>query len=146
MLPPLIDDPARLPPSPHQEKKIARADFAKCAWRLVPLILVLYFVSYQDGLNVAFAAQTIVIALMLIALVAAVLIMERAAAFQKRKIGTILCERRALKAIADGGARPPTSTMGGHFNRSAQHFTFEKEVKCDATATEATFLYGGGEC
>jgi len=34
---------------------------------------------------VAFAAQTIVIALMLIALVAAVLIMERAAAFQKKE-------------------------------------------------------------
>ena len=39
-----------------------------------------------------------------------------------------------------------TSAYGGDLNRSAQHFTFEKEVKCDATTTEATFLYGGGEC
>jgi hypothetical protein len=48
-------------------------------------MLVLYFVSYLDGVNVAFAALTIVTALMLIALVAAVLIMERAVAFQKKE-------------------------------------------------------------
>jgi hypothetical protein len=76
-------------------------------------MLVLYFVSYLDGVNVAFAALTIVIALMLIALVAAVLIMERAGRIpKKRKIGTTPCEMRAQKAIADGGARPPTSAMG----------------------------------
>lgn len=32
--------------------------FAKCAWRLVPLMLVLYFVNYLDRVNVAFAALT----------------------------------------------------------------------------------------
>ena len=32
--------------------------FSKCAWRLVPLILLLYFVSYLDRVNVAFAALT----------------------------------------------------------------------------------------
>ena len=61
------------------------SDFVKCAWRLVPLMLVLYFVSYLDGLNVAFAALTIVIALMIIALVAAVLIMERAGRIPKKE-------------------------------------------------------------
>jgi len=40
----------------------------------------------------------------------------------------------------------PSSTLGGDLNRSAQHFTFETEVECDATTTEAAFLYGGGEC
>src|SRR4029077_12585205 len=38
------------------------------------------------------------------------------------------------------------STYDGDLNRSAQHFTFEAEVECDATTTEAAFLYGGGEC
>ena len=32
--------------------------FAKCAWRLIPLMLVLYFVNYLDRVNVAFAALT----------------------------------------------------------------------------------------
>lgn len=32
--------------------------FTKCAWRLVPLMLVLYFVNYLDRVNVAFAALT----------------------------------------------------------------------------------------
>jgi hypothetical protein len=36
--------------------------------------------------------------------------------------------------------------LGGGLNRSTQHFTFEREVECDATTTEATFLYGSGEC
>lgn len=34
--------------------------FAKCAWRLIPLMLVLYFVSYLDRVNVAFASLTMV--------------------------------------------------------------------------------------
>ena len=38
------------------------------------------------------------------------------------------------------------SANDGDLNRSAQHFTFEREVKCDATTTEAPFLYGSGEC
>src|SRR6478672_5272009 len=47
-----------------------------------------------------------------------------------------------------GHSRPPPGTTGfdGDLNRSAQHFTFEAEVECDATTTEAAFLYGGGEC
>jgi len=32
--------------------------FAKCAWRLIPLMLLLYFVNYLDRVNVAFAALT----------------------------------------------------------------------------------------
>jgi ACS family tartrate transporter-like MFS transporter len=32
--------------------------FAKCAWRLIPLIMVLYLVSYIDRVNVGFAALT----------------------------------------------------------------------------------------
>ena len=32
--------------------------FTKCAWRLVPLMLLLYFVSYLDRVNIAFAALT----------------------------------------------------------------------------------------
>jgi hypothetical protein len=38
------------------------------------------------------------------------------------------------------------SGFAGGLNRSTQHFTFEKEVECDATRREATFLYGSGEC
>jgi hypothetical protein len=34
------------------------------------------------------------------------------------------------------------SVVGGDLNRSAQHFTFETEVECDATTREAAFLYG----
>src|SRR5258705_8554165 len=36
--------------------------------------------------------------------------------------------------------------LSGDLNWSAQHFTFETEVECDATRTAAAFLYGGGEC
>jgi ACS family tartrate transporter-like MFS transporter len=32
--------------------------FAKCAWRLIPLMLLLYFLNYLDRVNVAFAALT----------------------------------------------------------------------------------------
>ncbi|HYM18443.1 MAG TPA: MFS transporter, partial [Micropepsaceae bacterium] len=32
--------------------------FAKCAWRLIPFIMLLYLVSYIDRVNVAFAALT----------------------------------------------------------------------------------------
>jgi ACS family tartrate transporter-like MFS transporter len=32
--------------------------FAKCAWRLIPLMLFLYFLNYLDRVNVAFAALT----------------------------------------------------------------------------------------
>src|SRR5262245_17561160 len=32
--------------------------FAKCAWRLIPLIMVLYVVNYVDRVNVGFAALT----------------------------------------------------------------------------------------
>lgn len=34
--------------------------FTKCAWRLIPLMLVLYFVNYLDRVNVAFASLTMV--------------------------------------------------------------------------------------
>ena len=30
--------------------------FAKCAWRLIPLMLLLYFLNYLDRVNVALAA------------------------------------------------------------------------------------------
>jgi hypothetical protein len=39
-----------------------------------------------------------------------------------------------------------TAVLEGDLNRSTQHFTFEREVECDAITTEATFLYGSGEC
>src|SRR5215475_6283459 len=32
--------------------------FAKCAWRLLPLMMVLYFFNYLDRVNVGFAALT----------------------------------------------------------------------------------------
>ena len=32
--------------------------FRRCAWRLIPLVLVLYFVNYLDRVNVAFASLT----------------------------------------------------------------------------------------
>ncbi len=32
--------------------------FAKCAWRLIPFILVVYFINYLDRVNVGFAALT----------------------------------------------------------------------------------------
>src|ERR1700744_2504325 len=32
--------------------------FAKCAWRLVPLITLLYFVNIMDRVNVSFASLT----------------------------------------------------------------------------------------
>jgi hypothetical protein len=35
-----------------------REIFAKCAWRLIPLIMVLYVVNYVDRVNVGFAALT----------------------------------------------------------------------------------------
>ncbi len=38
------------------------------------------------------------------------------------------------------------SGKGGDLNWSTQHFTFEMEVECDGTTTEAAFLYGNGEC
>ena len=34
--------------------------FTKCAWRLIPLMLALYFVNYLDRVNVAFASLTMV--------------------------------------------------------------------------------------
>ncbi len=34
--------------------------FTKCAWRLIPLMLTLYFVNYLDRVNVAFASLTMV--------------------------------------------------------------------------------------
>jgi ACS family tartrate transporter-like MFS transporter len=34
--------------------------FMKCAWRLIPLMLALYFVNYLDRVNVAFASLTMV--------------------------------------------------------------------------------------
>ena len=34
--------------------------FNKCAWRLIPLMLALYFVNYLDRVNVAFASLTMV--------------------------------------------------------------------------------------
>jgi len=34
--------------------------FTKCAWRLIPLMLVLYFVNYLDRVNVAFGSLTMV--------------------------------------------------------------------------------------
>jgi MFS transporter, ACS family, tartrate transporter len=34
--------------------------FARCAWRLIPLMLALYFVNYLDRVNVAFASLTMV--------------------------------------------------------------------------------------
>ena len=34
--------------------------FKKCAWRLIPLMLALYFVNYLDRVNVAFASLTMV--------------------------------------------------------------------------------------
>jgi ACS family tartrate transporter-like MFS transporter len=34
--------------------------FTRCAWRLIPLMLVLYFVNYLDRVNVAFASLTMV--------------------------------------------------------------------------------------
>jgi len=53
--------------------------------------------------------------------------------------------------IPVNGLAMPLSTrgmtaIGGGLNRSTQHFTFEREVECDGTTTEATFLYGSGEC
>src|ERR1700687_699329 len=39
-----------------------------------------------------------------------------------------------------------TSDLPGGLNRSTQHFTLETEVECDGVTTEATFLYGSGEC
>ena len=32
--------------------------FRKCAWRLIPFILVVYFINYVDRVNVGFAALT----------------------------------------------------------------------------------------
>ena len=32
--------------------------FMKCAWRLMPFILLLYFVNYVDRVNIGFAALT----------------------------------------------------------------------------------------
>ena len=32
--------------------------FAKCAWRLIPFMVLLYLVNYIDRVNVGFAALT----------------------------------------------------------------------------------------
>src|ERR1700756_955513 len=39
---------------------MAEADqvFAKCAWRLIPFMILLYIVNYLDRVNVGFAALT----------------------------------------------------------------------------------------
>lgn len=50
-----------------------------------------------------------------------------------------------MSARFDMGTTPDLSPMSGFLgdlNGWTQHFTFEREVKCDATTTEATFLYG----
>ena len=41
-------------------------------------------------------------------------------------------------------ARCPLLTVTSTGQRNT--LPFETEVKCDATTTEATFLYGSGEC
>jgi len=33
--------------------------FAKCAWRLIPFMVLLYVINYLDRVNVGFAALTI---------------------------------------------------------------------------------------
>jgi hypothetical protein len=52
---------------------------------------------------------------------------------------------RTVLADSPVGASLGMTGSGGDLNQSSQHFTFETEVECDETTTEAAFLYGGGE-
>ena len=41
-----------------QTKTAEDALFARCAWRLIPFMMLLYVVNYMDRVNVGFAALT----------------------------------------------------------------------------------------
>ena len=42
----------------HTDQREHSEIFRKCAWRLIPFILVVYFINYVDRVNVGFAALT----------------------------------------------------------------------------------------